>query len=144
MQKLLITRETSTTSGKKELLQQEWVIHAINSGYPEMLQTYQQDATKKTARLLQLLRINVKLTGYRCLLCAIPMVADDPCLLLKEIYPDIAKQCGLNDYRCVEHTIRTAIQKAWKSREEAVWRAYFSPTKCPTNKEFIARLAEEL
>lgn len=149
MQKLLIKNVPVATKEMNELLQQEWAIHADNNGYPEMLQFYQQDTSKRAARLLQLLKVSAKLTGYRCLLCAIPMVARDPCLLLKEIYPDVAKRCRLNDYRCVEHTIRTAIRKAWENRDDAVWSTYFPKDKtggiiCPTNKEFIARLAEEL
>lgn len=149
MQKLLIKEESARVKENRDLLQQEWVIHAVNSEYPEILQICQQDYTKKTAQLLHKLELNVKLTGYRCLICAIPMVADNPSVLLKEIYPDIAKQCCLSDYRCVERTIRSAIWKAWENRDDAVWSQYFPRNKAgeiirPTNKEFIARLAEEL
>ena len=80
---------------------------------------------------------------------AINLVAVDPWLLMKEIYPDVGVVCCLNDYRCVERTIRSAIRKAWDNRDDAVWSQYFPRNKAgesirPTNKEFIARLAEEL
>lgn len=147
MQKLLIA-EKSVQKGMRDLLKKEWAIHAVNSNCPEMLQPYLIN-TENAAQILLKMGVCPKLTGYRCLICAISMVADDPSLLLKEIYPDVAKMCGLSDYRCVEHTIRTAIRKAWKNRDEYLWIQYFPRDKTgevirPTNKEFISRIAEEL
>lgn len=130
--------------------QKEWAMHISAATYPELLSTERsKDVSKRVSQILRVLGVEPKLAGYRCLIHAIPMVADDPSVLLKEIYPDIAKQCYLNDYRCVERTIRSAIWKAWENRDDAVWSQYFPRNKTgeiirPTNKEFIARLAEEL
>ena len=146
MQKLLISEKSALqTKEPKELLHQEWIIHAANSKCPEIItEAHRQANTKKTVQLLLSLGVSPNLTGYRCLLLAIPRVAENPGVMLKEIYPDIAKLCGLSDYRCVERTIRTALQNAWKNRD-AAWDQYFPWNKeRPKGKEFIARMAEEL
>ena len=60
-----------------------------------------------------------------------------------------AKLCGSKDGRAVEHSVRNAICAAWEHRDMAIWRKYFRPgpkgkLTCPSNKEFICRLAEML
>lgn len=88
--------------------------------------------------------------GYRQLLAAIPLYAKDPLqFMTKELYPQVAKLCGSRDGRSVEHSIRKVIQAAWEHRVNAVWRKYFLPgprgsIPCPSNKEFICRMAEFL
>lgn len=130
--------------------QKEWAMHISAATYPELLSTERsEDVSKRVSQILRVLGVEPKLAGYRCLVYSINMVAGDPWLLMKEVYPVIAKQCRVNDYRCVERTIRSAIQKAWKNRDDAVWSQYFPRNKAgeiirPTNKEFIARIAEEL
>lgn len=93
---------------------------------------------------LRALGINPKLSGYRCLLIGIQLLADNPQLLMKEVYPTVAKLCGFDDVRCVEHVIRTAKNNAWKNRNAAIWSRYFPTDKRPGNKEFMMRIAEEL
>ena len=88
--------------------------------------------------------------GYRQLCSAIPQFAANPGqLLTKELYPQIAKVCKCGSGKCVEHSIRKAIRTAWEHGDRSVWRKYFTPgprgqIPCPTNKEFICRLAELL
>lgn len=93
---------------------------------------------------LRVLGINPKHSGYRCLLIGLQYFANDRNLLLKEIYPTISDICGLTNDRCVERVIRTAINSAWENRNIEIWKHYFPADKCPTNKEFITRIAEEL
>lgn len=99
---------------------------------------------------LHKLNIPHHLAGYHQLCQALPMFAKNPQqLLTKELYPAVAKCCGCPDGRAVEHSIRKAIQAAWKQKDNAVWRKYFAihpqgKTTCPTNKEFLCRLAEIL
>lgn len=98
---------------------------------------------------LRLLGINPKLSGYFCLIAGIQMLANNPHLLLKEVYPVVAGLCELNDVRCVERAIRTAIHNAWVRRNVLIWEQYFPATgqgnkSKPTNKEFMIRIAEEL
>lgn len=88
--------------------------------------------------LLHALSFSPKLTGYRCLITAVTVFANNPPLLLKEIYPTVAKLCGLNDARCVERVIRTAIHDAWRRRDISVWKKYFPEDTCPSNKLFIS------
>ena len=103
-----------------------------------------------TVHHLHLLNVPTHLDGYRQLCIALPMFAGNPRLLLtKELYPEVAKRCGCQDGRAVEHSIRKAIQAAWRQRDNVTWRKYFSCSSrshanCPTNKEFICRLAEIL
>ena len=100
-----------------------------------------------TAHHLHLLNVPTHLDGYRQLCTALPMFAANTRLLLtKELYPAVAKLCDCADGRAVEHSVRKAIQAAWRQRDNATWRKYFndSAVNCPTNKEFLCRLAEIL
>lgn len=108
------------------------------------------DLYTKAIHHLRLLNVPVHLDGYRQLCLALPMYAQNPQqLLTKELYPAVAEKCGCKDGRSVEHSIRKAIQAAWAQKDNAIWRKYFTlrsqgHTACPTNKEFICRLAEIL
>ena len=99
---------------------------------------------------LQLLNIPTHLDGYRQLCIAIPLFAANPNqFLTKELYLEVAKQCGCKDGSLVEHSIRKAIHDAWKHRDVAVWRKYFplntyDSHTCPSNKIFLCVLAELL
>ena len=115
--------------------------------------TAPDDKTDINARIqhhLRLLNVPNHLNGYRQLCIALRMFCENPHqILTKELYPDVAKRFGCQDGRNVEHSIRKAICAAWKHRDNANWRKYFSPgprgrIKCPTNKEFICRLTEIL
>lgn len=99
---------------------------------------------------LHILNFSTHLDGYHQLCVGIPIFAQNPNMRLsKELYPAIAEHFGLPDARTVEHSIRKAITSAWSSRTDTVWAKYFLPKPdgtipCPSNKEFIARLAEML
>lgn len=108
------------------------------------------DPTAAAVHHLHLLNVPTHLDGYRQLCLALPMFAKNPRqLLTKELYPAVARLCGCPDGRAVEHSIRKAIQAAWHQKDNAIWRKYFTlhphgKGACPTNKEFICRLAEIL
>ena len=108
------------------------------------------DLYAETTTHLHILNFLTHLDGYRQLCEAIPLYYSDPNQrLTKELYPAIAKICGSKDGRSVEHSIRKAIASAWKVRNHTVWAKYFPPdssgkVSCPTNKEFISRIAELL
>lgn len=108
------------------------------------------DIEAKAVHYLHLLNFHTHLDGYRQLCLALPMFARNPQMLMtKELYPAVAQLCGCKDGRSVEHSIRKAIQAAWRKRDNAIWRKYFAfglrgSIPCPTNKEFICRLAEIL
>ncbi len=109
-----------------------------------------QSALSTTAIHLRTLGLRPSRDGYRFLEVAIPLYAEDPSLRLhKEIYPAVAEICEANDETCVEHAIRTAIKSAWKGRDITLWKQYFplndeGDIDCPSNKLFIATLAEML
>ena len=117
----------------------------------DLLQQYRlppesADLQSKATHHLQFLNIPTHLDGYRQLAVALPMFAENPQqLLTKELYPAVARICGCKDSRSVEHSIRKAIHAAWQHRDIAIWRKYFTDRNiCPSNKEFICRLAEIL
>ena len=104
------------------------------------------DPQFQTLLLLRKLNMHTHLDGYRQLCLAIPMFAENPgTRLSKELYPAIADKMALADPRAVEHSIRKSIADGWLRRDPTVWDRYFSPrSNPPTNKEFIARLAEQI
>ena len=93
---------------------------------------------------LRTLGINPKLSGYRCLLVGIQLLSNDRNLMLKEMYPGIARVCGIRNLHCIERVIRTAIKNAWEARNVEIWKLYFPTNKRPTAKEFMMRISEEL
>ena len=121
----------------------------------DLLQQYSappdsSDLLALTLHHLRLLNMPTHLDGYRQLCIALPLFAQNPGqFLTKELYPTVARLYGCKDMRSVEHSIRKAIQAAWKQRDNAVWRKYFSAGSqghipCPTSKEFLCRLAQIL
>ena len=84
--------------------------------------------------------------GYRQLCVGVPLFYKDPHQnLSKELYPAIADACDSKTEKCVEHSIRKAIADAWKHRKGSAWEQLFpGAERCPTNKAFIARLAESI
>ena len=108
------------------------------------------DLSTSAIHHLHRLHVPTHLDGYRQLCIALPLFAQNPQqFLTKELYPAVAKLCGCKDSRSVEHSVRKAIQAAWKQRDNALWRKYFPLNSqgwisCPSNKEFLCRLAEIL
>ena len=99
-----------------------------------------------TIEMLHKLNIGIHRLGYRHLTVAVPCFAlDDNQSLTKELYPSVADSCGCADWHSVERSIRTAIRAAWNHRDPAVWEQFFpNQAKAPSNKQFIATLAERL
>lgn len=93
---------------------------------------------------LKKLNVPMHLSGYRCLCVAIDLFARDISQsMCGELYPAVAKSLGYVDWRAVEFAIRRVIFWAWKYRDPEIWKAYFPGlTKAPTNKQFIATLAQ--
>ena len=110
----------------------------------------QESPPAQTVVHLHTLGFLTHLDGYQQLCVGIPLFAQNPGIrLTKELYPAIASQTGSPDGRTVEHSIRKAIAAAWARKDPAVWAKYFPPNSdgaipCPTNKEFICRMAELL
>lgn len=124
-------------------------VNTVRLRIVDMLQQTQSvpDPRTETAMHLYALQFMPNLDGFTLLCTGIPLYARDPRQRLsKELYPAIAKACGCTDGRAVEKTIRNAIEAAWKVRDELAWAKYFpgSYDCCPSNKVFIARLAELL
>ena len=98
----------------------------------------------ETIRLhLHALRLDPGLIGYQYLCRGLDLFARDPSQpLTKTLYPAVAAPFGVTA-QAVEHGIRDAIRDAWQRRDDAVWQRYFPGCgKCPTNRTFLATLAE--
>lgn len=95
---------------------------------------------------LRQLSTPVHLSGYRCLCVAISVFMQDISQsMCNELYPTVAKELGYMDWRAVEFAIRRTILSAWRHRDPEKWEAYFPGiTKAPTNKQFIATLAQRI
>ena len=117
------------------------------------LQTFipqSEDSTDEYRVRLHLLALNfdTNLDGFRLICSAVPLLIQDPGQTLsKHIYPAVAKQHNLSDQRAVEHSIRNAIEKAWRRRNHAVWLRFFTPDDtgeipCPSNRKMLTALAQ--
>lgn len=95
---------------------------------------------------LRKLNIPMHLSGYRCLCVAIPLFAQDISQsMCNELYPAVAKELGYMDWRAVEFAMRRTILSAWKHRDTHIWNECFPGiAKAPTNKRFIATLAQRI
>lgn len=102
------------------------------------------DPQSIAAAHLAALGFSGKHAGYHQLRVGIPLFRQDPSLRMdKELYPAIAVRLAQGTPKQISRSIDTAIQAAWAQRDSAVWDRYFPGcTDCPTNKAFIARLAE--
>lgn len=107
------------------------------------------DPMSHVSNLLLALGFATRLNGYALVREAILIKARNPdYAITKELYPAVAAAC-----RCrkdhVERSIRSAINNAWKRRDDQVWQRYFHPEADgtiprPTNGAFITRLADSL
>ena len=91
------------------------------------------------------------ISGHDYLVSAIELVVKDPAYLRRitgRLYPDVAELYGV-DARCIEHSIRTAIEKAFSCGDIDALQGYFGPliglkNGKTTNSEFIAVVAQRL
>lgn len=106
-----------------------------------------RDHKVSVANLLLNLGFSTNCKGYNYLREAIAAYAKDPGqTMTKELYPAVGKRFGASALQ-VERAMRTAIEKAWKRRDDHLWGKYFTPSangeiEKPCNSEFISRLAD--
>jgi len=109
----------------------------------------QPDPRSQVSNLLLALNVPTRLNGYTLVREAILIKARNPqYAITKELYPAVAAACRCQKEH-VERSIRSAINIAWKRRDEQIWQAYFHPEpdgtiRRPTNGAFITRLADSL
>lgn len=96
--------------------------------------------------ILHELGLPVHRIGYKQLCLAIVHYSqNDIQSLSKELYPFVAARFGYRDWHPVEHAMRLVICQAWSQRPPGLWEQYFTDTtKPPSNKQFIATIAELL
>lgn len=105
----------------------------------------QTDPVSYVTSLLLSLNISTKHDGFSYLREAVLLMAKDPAQsVTKVLYPEVARICGCNKDN-VERSIRTALDSAWKKRDQATWQKYFpNAQQRPSNAVFISRLTEAL
>ena len=89
------------------------------------------------------------LQGYRYLREGVRRTLEDPGVLhgiTKILYPDLARHFHTNA-KCVEHSMRNALEIAWKEGDAKRRADYFGPgfaqlKRRPTNSEFLALVSE--
>lgn len=105
----------------------------------------QIDPVSYISSLLLSLNVSTKHDGFAYLREAVLLMAKNPGQsVTKVLYPEVAHICGCNKDN-VERSIRTALDSAWKKRDNETWRKYFpNAHHRPSNAVFISRLAEAL
>lgn len=99
--------------------------------------------------MLLSLGFDAQLKGFSCLVDAIAEKMRDPTQqITKEIYVTVAENSGGNKEQ-VERVIRSAIGKAFASRDENLWRICFQTDRqgefrCPSNGTFISCIAARI
>lgn len=95
--------------------------------------------------ILRQLRIPGGRQGFQHLLTALPLLTGQRDQRLgKELYACIAQRSS-SSISAVEKGIRDALHAGWTQGDRAIWRQYFPGcTQCPTNKEFLFRIADLL
>lgn len=86
--------------------------------------------------------------GFFYLRDAILKKADNPEMsITKELYPQVGSKYGSNHDQ-VEHSIRTAIGRAWEKKKGSTWEAFFAEADDsiprPSNGTVISRLSDDL
>lgn len=100
------------------------------------------DLTRAAADAMLALSIPDASQGFRNLLVGLPsLAACHDQSLSKELYPRIARENRVS-VGSVEKSIRDAIHTGWSRGERTRWNRFFPGfTRCPTNREFLFRLA---
>lgn len=95
--------------------------------------------------ILRQLRIPGGRQGFQHLLTALPRLSHQRDQRLgKELYSDISR-CSGSTISAVEKSIRDVLHVGWEQGDRELWQQYFPGcTKCPTNKEFLFRMADLL
>lgn len=107
------------------------------------------DRRTHASNILNALGFSASLNGYRYLREAILLMLEEPDQsVTKELYPAVAALCGSTPLQ-VERSIRSAVEKAWSSRDDRVWMQYFPPVADggipkPSNGKFISCLADKI
>lgn len=98
-----------------------------------------------TLDILRQLRIPGGRQGFQHLLTALSMLSRQRDQRMgKELYARIAQQAGTSVF-AVEKGIRDVLQAGWERGNRELWQQFFPGcTKCPTNKEFLFRMADLL
>lgn len=95
------------------------------------------------------LNVPTNRSGFQVLADAIGIYMDCPGIsMTKELYPILGKRHE-RSVCATERVIRTALQDAWETRDEKIWRIYFHPDHTghiarPSNSSFISAIAEHL
>lgn len=122
-------------------------IREIGNGVPDRSRTVNYERIIREA--LMRFGVNSHLNGFGYLMEGICRALDDRSSLrgvTKVLYPDLAKHFGTTSL-CIERSIRTAVDKAWKTGSTETRRSYFGDlfdgfTRSPSNIRFITAIVD--
>lgn len=109
-----------------------------------------EDLQIMAIRHLQRLGFPSHLDGYLFLKTGLPLFVKRPHQrLFNELYAAILEITGFDNEKQVDRSICSAIQAAWKDRDDIVWQEYFKPNKTgtvprPCNRLFFNRLTDKI
>lgn len=95
--------------------------------------------------ILRQLQIPGGRQGFQHLLTGLPHLSRQRDQRMgKELYAHISRHSGAT-ITSIEKGIRDVLHVGWEQGDRALWQQYFPGcTKCPTNKEFLFRMADLL
>lgn len=138
--------ETASELGIAYVMMKPFAIHALLLRLNGLIawSEHNRHRTVQTiaANQLAIFQVRDQLDGYTFLLDAVAlMMVQSHSFVTKDIYPAVGKKHGCSK-ESVEHSIRVAIQDAWKHGPPQLWQRYF-PTaveKPPSNTTFLNAL----
>lgn len=140
--------ETASELGIQYIMMKPFDMHALSRRLAGLIRWYENQSrmTIQTVVTDQLTRFRIRdrLDGYAYLLDAVTLMMEgNRRFVTKEIYPDIGRKYGCSR-ESVEHSIRIAIQDAWKRDDSGVWRTYFPEftQKSPSNRIVLNKLKQ--
>lgn len=154
-------RKLDTNKTLKEIAEEGWTVNELFAAFGLQLDDQQEVAEEETnaeeelvnkiTEILLEIGMPANLLGYRYSRMAIKMATMDVCVLdyiTKGLYYTVAKEFGTAPSR-VERAIRIAVENAWNRGDCKTLAKYFENSISeakgkPTNKEFIAQIADHL
>ena len=118
---------------------------AVAAEAERLLSQASQGPDPRLVQRLTSLSVPEGLDGWKCLLVMIPSYFRDPGQsFTKELYPEAGKRFHRSG-AAADRDVRYALRQAWDQGDPLIWQHYFpGAVKCPSNSEFIRRMAEEL
>lgn len=148
-------RKLDTSKTLKELADEEWTAAELFAEFCNLLSNQKKKEGMKLnlliVRILNEIGMPFHISGYRYAKKAIELAVKDQTIIKamqSKLYPMVAEEFNSTGSR-VERAIRHAVERVWTYGDVKTREKYFGHTIAasevkPTNKQFIATIAEKL